>query len=166
MKLIPLTQGKFAKVSDAQFERVAQFSSWYYCDGYARTTKGRKTLWMHVFIKPPPKGLEVDHIDGDGLNNQNENLRHATHSQQAQNRRRSNKNESGVTGVTWNNGKRKWRARMKINGRSIRDTHFTSFDEAIDKRRQWEEQFFGEFVCQNPDRLLTKPPQGAINIAV
>lgn len=53
--------------------------------GYARTVKmvdgEQKYLYMHQVIMGVDAGREIDHIDGNGLNNRRSNLRHVTHSE-------------------------------------------------------------------------------------
>lgn len=74
-------------VSDEDYERVMQFK-WYANPGHTGNGKsGRSVKWyarcnkagyMHRFIMGYPAHLVVDHIDGDGLNNQRDNLRIVT----------------------------------------------------------------------------------------
>jgi hypothetical protein len=52
--------------------------------------------------------IEVDHIDGNKLNNKIENLRAATISQNAQNRKLIKTNTSGVKNVSWSKVRNKW----------------------------------------------------------
>lgn len=160
MKLIPLTQGKFAKVSDHQFERIAQFGTWFYNQGYAkcklRGSKGKIIINMQDVVLPYAKtGEMVDHIDGDGLNNQDDNLRCATKSQQAINRRTQENNTTGVRGV-YAHKSGKWQARIYKERKVIRTQLFETFEEAVMARQQWETEVFGDFMCQNPERPLTK----------
>ncbi len=74
--LIPLTQGRFAQVSPEDFERVAAHK---WCISHAYAARGvekqgrRTTELMHRFILGLTGG-EVDHRDGNGLNNTRENL--------------------------------------------------------------------------------------------
>jgi hypothetical protein len=52
---------------------------------YARTVIDGKTVYMHNMVLPPQGGLEADHEDRNGLNNQRYNLRRLTHSANIQN---------------------------------------------------------------------------------
>lgn len=88
MKTIPLTQGQFALVDDADYEWL---SRWKWCvlftDSVFYATRSRclsdapgsKTILMHREVLNAPDGFETDHINGDGLDNRRENLRLATH---------------------------------------------------------------------------------------
>jgi hypothetical protein len=102
---IPLTQGKVALVDDADYEWLSQWK-WYFSGGYAIRQVRKPTgkygmLGVHRALMQPPSGMEVDHIDGDGLNNQRINLRVCTHRQNMYNirRRRSGPENSQYIGV-------------------------------------------------------------------
>ena len=61
--------------------------------------------------------INIDHIDGNPLNNNIENLREATVSQNQLNSKISTKNTSGIKGVEWNKRLKKWTVRIQINGK-------------------------------------------------
>ncbi len=73
-----------AWVSDEDYERLNAVK-WYMLKvpgsrtRYARGTLNGQTTYMHQAVLGKKDGLEIDHIDGDGLNNQRENLEHVTH---------------------------------------------------------------------------------------
>jgi len=67
-------------------------------------------------VMPPH---DVDHRDGNGLNNKWGNLRTCTRAENCQNHKIKSNNLSGYTGVGWHPETRKWRARIKIHGREI-----------------------------------------------
>lgn len=83
---IPLTQGKFAIVSDADYKRLSKYK-WhahrdkngilFYAERYDKKRKPH-IVKMHREIMKPPKGLVVDHRNGDGLDNRRSNLRVCT----------------------------------------------------------------------------------------
>jgi len=78
VKLIPLTQGKFAQVDDTDYDLVSAYA-WHYKEGYAATNMfvcgKRTTVRMHRFIMSASEAEEVDHEDRDKLNNRRYNLR-------------------------------------------------------------------------------------------
>ena len=63
---------------------------------------------MHRLIMKTPQNLTVEHIDGDGLNNQKINLKNCSQSENSQNKKTINKH--GIKGVYYKNGK--WYARI------------------------------------------------------
>lgn len=87
---------------------VKEYGSWLaYATGGARYTyyvmtrlPGRKRLYLHRLIAKAKHGEEVDHIDGNGLNNRRRNLRKCSHAENHQNHQRARRDSStGVRGV-------------------------------------------------------------------
>ena len=60
---------------------------------------------------------EIDHIDGNPLNNKIENLREATRSLNMKNTKIRKNNTSGIKGVYWNKILKKWSVQLNINGK-------------------------------------------------
>jgi len=83
-------EGLMAMVDDDDYEMLAAFP-WYALRVkgsrtiYARTVIDGKTVYMHNMVLPPQGGLEADHEDRNGLNNQRYNLRRLTPSANIQN---------------------------------------------------------------------------------
>lgn len=136
MKLIPLTQGKFAKVDDEDFERFGKFN-WHASHApeinshYAQRRINGKTSFLHREIMGNPSGLKVDHINHDTLDCQRHNLRTCTNSQNMANRNGlSANNTSGVRGVDWDKRGRKWRARVMVNQKHVCLGSFSNIKDA------------------------------------
>jgi len=72
----------------------------------------RPLILMHRLIMNAPKNMEVDHIDGNGLNNQRSNLRIVTRRQNMQNLHKSK--SSIYPGVSWNQHDKAWRVAIRI----------------------------------------------------
>jgi len=136
MKEISLTQGQVALVDDEDYERLSQWK-WHcakmervYCH-YARRTisteRGRGFgIWMHREIIEIPKGMQCDHIDGDGLNNQKSNLRVVTPRQNSQNRHYEK--SSKYPGVFWNKSSKKWQTHIRI-GKTTKHLGYFKIEE-------------------------------------
>jgi hypothetical protein len=126
MKEITLTQGKVALVDDEDYNYLNALKWHAHNDGYNfyavhtyadSTGDYRGAMRMHRKIVPAKQGEDVDHIDGNGLNNQKYNLRITTHRQNCQNHHRVT--SSVYPGVCWKKDSRKWQASIKLNGDKI-----------------------------------------------
>jgi hypothetical protein len=148
VKLIPLTRGRFVKVDDADFDWLNQWrwyahymhGSWYAARASQSDEKGKQRyISMHRLILGTPKGMETDHIDHDGLNNQRSNIRVCTVAENARNRKlqtREGKSCSKYKGVSKRMGGSKWEACIKVGGKS---TFIGHFDSDIDAAKAYDE---------------------------
>jgi hypothetical protein len=120
-------------------------------DGYWQICIDRRLFANHRIIwsignKQDPEGLQIDHIDGNSVNNSLSNLRIATIQENQWNRvNLACNNTSGFQGVDWIKHQRKWRARIKINSKDISLGAFKSIEEAVAARREGELKYYGEF---------------------
>lgn len=129
---VPLANGRgVALVDDADAFVLAHgwhLNEWKGCR-YARSSR---VGYMHRLLMEPGPGMTVDHIDGDGLNNQRSNLRVVTHAQNHQNRHRQAGRRSSHRGVSWHARRGRWLARCKVGGVE----HFGGwFEDELDAAR-------------------------------
>ena len=129
MKKILLTQGKVALVDDKDFESLNAFKwcatkdhNTFYAQRKSPTINGQQTILMHREIMNIPDGMQTDHIDRNGLNNQKENLRVVTNQQNAFNQ--------NAKGYTFNKPMQKFQAKIKLNGKQIHLGYFETASEA------------------------------------
>jgi hypothetical protein len=88
MKLINLTQGKFAQADDADYDWLNQWKWTARKDRntyYAVREADGKTIYMHRLIMNTPDNQEVDHRDRNGLNCQRNNMKNCSHAENLQN---------------------------------------------------------------------------------
>ena len=153
---INLTQGKVALVNDEDYEEINRYKwyavkkphSFYAVRMSPRIQGERDTVWMHRAILGIGGGLDVDHIDRDGLNNTRENLRVATRSQNRANLI-SKCGSSKYKGVYWRNRGNRWEAQIGFNGDRL---FLGSFSDEADAALRYNEaaiQLFGEFARIN-----------------
>ncbi len=125
MKKIKLTQGKYALVDDEDYSELNKFK---WCAAktskiYAFRSKvingKRRQCSMHRELMQPKDGYQVDHIDGDGLNNQRSNLRVCTPSQNQMNKSKMPSNTSGYKGVFLLKTVNKWIAQISVGDKDI-----------------------------------------------
>lgn len=121
MKTIKLSQGLETIVDNDIFDDLP-YETWHAKKHgktfYARHCDNGENVYLHRLIMKTPKGLEVDHIDGNGLNNLRSNLRNVTRREQMQNQHGISKT-SIYPGVYWNPSANKWQAYCQINNKSI-----------------------------------------------
>lgn len=162
MAEINLTQGKTALIDDEDFESLSKFkwhayknrNKWYAKRALPKNGKHDKQhgVKMHrVILNVSDSKTQVDHINGNGLDNRKENLRPATIAQNTQNRDRTVKNKSGYKGVR-QRGK-KWTATIAWNGKQYYIGTFKTKEEAAKAYDTAALKIFGEFARLNfPDK--------------
>lgn len=118
---------------------------------YLKMTIFRVTYFVHRIVWTHYHGawptLQIDHINGDSLDNRIANLRLATQQQNSQNMKalRSN-NTSGIKGVSWCKLTEKWAAQIA----DIDLGRYASKAEAIAVRQRAAKELFGEFANETP----------------
>jgi len=157
MKLISLTQGKSAKINDHWYDYLMQWkwsaykdsrSNKWYATRIEGTRPNRKQILMHRVVSGCKHGEMVDHRDGDGLNNQDENLRTCTNSQNQANRQKPSNNTSGWKGVQKTRN-RKFIARLVKNKVTV---FCKTFKSGIDAAKAYDTaaiEHFGDFANLN-----------------
>jgi len=165
MKKISTSNGFFILVDDADFAYLDQFV-WRARDNYGRTryaVRGRykaSTVIMHRMIMDAPEGVEVDHIDGNGLNNQRSNLRLCSSSENKWNGCKRNWNGkstlSKYKGVTSIRYKKKdgtvrirWVAQIRHNWKPIYIGMYDTEEEAAEAYNEKAVELFNEFAKLN-----------------
>jgi len=96
------------------------------------------------------KDMNVDHINHDTFDTRKNNLREATVSDNAKNRKKAINNTSGVVGVFYYDyhGYKKWLVNMKLKewGRQKVIGRFNTKEEAVAFRKASEIKYFGEYT--------------------
>lgn len=166
MQVIKLTKGQKTIVDNDDYPLLNQ---WRWCADLAknynpsqfravrtisyRTSDGIRryaAMYMSRFIMNPSPYEEVDHINGNCLDNRKENLRICTNQQNKQN----NYKQLGVSiykGVCREKKSRinPWRSQINFDGKRI---HLGCFDNEETAARMydfWAQDLFGEFANTN-----------------
>jgi len=160
IRLIALTQGQVTIVDAADYEWLNQWNwhaRWnkYTKSYYAQRTVGKtaqtcRPLGLHVVLtggKHPT--LIPDHINRNTLDNRRINLRLATRTQNAINRKLKSSNKSGYRGVHWNKEMKKWESSISVNGVGIRIGFFANKEDAARAYDTAAILHFGEFAIPN-----------------
>ena len=158
-KLIPLTRGSFAIVDAEDYDRLNQHK-WHLnkhrTTEYAVRCPGRKYIKMHRLLLNAPPHLLVDHRDGNGLNNRKANLRLCTNKENARNARPSKGGSSRYKGVSWHKAKKKYDARIEVDGKRYSLGCFHDEIEAAVVYDIKAMELFGEFAYFNFPKLMQR----------
>jgi hypothetical protein len=148
-------RGKIVLIDDSDAELVARYT-WrpvlrnrvWYAESSLRVEGRRRTVSMHRIVLGEP-ACQVDHINGNGLDNRRENLRKVTSAQNCFNRRAELGGTSGFKGVTWNRAQLRWHVQIAVNGQRF---HLGSFLDEIKAAQAYDaaaREFHGPFAAVN-----------------
>ncbi len=139
----------FAILDTVDFIRLNKYSWRPLHNGstiYARRTgPNGTTILLHREIMNPPNGYDVDHKNGDGLDNRRKNLRVASFTENNRNRIAP----IGYKGVSWGVYHNAWRARIMIERKEIFLGYFGNEGEAAMAYDKAATQYFGSFAVLN-----------------
>lgn len=113
-------------------------------------TLGKITILLHREIINCPKNREVDHINGNPLDNRKENLRIVTRSKNMMNKRKLKDTfSSKYKGVHWHKHNKKWIAKLRYNKKDIYLGSFMLEKEAALAYNKKAKELFNEFANLN-----------------
>lgn len=156
VKRIPLTRGAFALVDDEDYGWLSQMN-WHCTErGYAARrvaspTMRARTQKMHRLIMGLDGGnpsLQVDHINGNKLDNRRENLRVCTHAENNQNRGQRG-GRSRYKGIVFFHKEQDWGARIRKNGKRIYLGRFKTEEDAARAYDMAARKHHGAFAYVN-----------------
>lgn len=120
---------------------------------YVATSVGsgptRRNMMLHRLLTDAPKGLHVDHKDGDGRNNRRSNIRVATAQQNRRNEVRRREHTSAYRGASWCKSTEKWVARCNMGTKHL---YLGVYDTEIEAALAYDAAarlHFGEFASTN-----------------
>jgi hypothetical protein len=146
----------YAKASIDKYELLSPYS-------YHAVKKGRKiyaaacvnrvdtSMQELVIGKKAPPGHKIDHKNGNGLDNTNENLRFATDSQNAHNQTKKEGTSSRYFGVCWNKKLKKWTSGIVCKGEKYNLGGYDNEKDAAYIFDIWDLYLYGEFSVCNVD---------------
>lgn len=155
-RLIPMTgNSRSFKVDLVDFDYMSGFS-WqntkYPGVRHNGKTHGAHRLLMeHILGRKLLASEEVDHENGDKLDNRRSNLRLSTRAENARNVGKTANNTTGYKGVSRCSQTGKWRVTVVLDGVAFRPGRFADKAEAANVYDQWAAQLHGEFARLNFD---------------
>jgi len=147
---IPLSKGEFAIIDKDDFDKIKSYSWHVWCNGRIKTLKyavnAGSRIKMHRIIMDCPKDKEVDHINGNGLDNRKDNLRICDHFNNLCNVKMWSSNTSGYKGVTWDKVNNKWIAQIGRKGKNIKIGRYNTIEEAYKERLKYAKVIQGGYI--------------------
>jgi hypothetical protein len=135
------------------YELVKNYS-WNCYGGYARTffkkNGGKlKSISMHRLILNKPNNTNIDHINGNGLDNRRSNLRLASVQQNGCNRKVGSNNTSSYKGVIFHKRDKKYQSSIKYKGKRSYLGYYNNAEDAAKAYDEAAKKLFGEFARLN-----------------
>lgn len=148
---VPLKKGVM-KVDLEDWLKYSGKSWWVISTGYAygRPFGGKSGKLFHRLIMNEPEGMDIDHINGDKLDNRKNNLRVATRGQNSANQKPQRKKLSSKhKGVSWQKSNSKWYAYINKKGRRLNLGYYQNENDAAKAYNKKALEIFGEFALLN-----------------
>lgn len=166
MKKIKLTQDQIALIDDKDFNLINQHK---WCAVKARGThyavrqitirsgnkqknieRKQKMIYMHreIMKNKFEKDEDIDHINGNGLDNRRCNLRSCTRSENLMNQKKT-RGSSKYKGVYFYKITKKWRTVIMLDGQQIHLGYFNNEIEAAKAYNKAAIEYFGKFARLN-----------------
>lgn len=150
MKEIPLSQGLVTLVDDEDYEWLSGCKwhvfgeTWKYAVSHRGPNGTGRTRMHRAIFGNVPKGMIVDHINGNSLDNRRSNLRLCTTAQNMMNSKLMSNNTSGYKGVSFSRGK--WVARLRYQGKFIYLGAHDDPKTAHEAYKSKAKELFGEYA--------------------
>lgn len=154
---VPLSMGRFAIIDECDAKLVSRYL-WGTIpsrdgNGYAlgHIPGSKKYVLMNRLILgvEDEPDVEVDHKSRNTLDNRRSNLRRATRTENARNKRRRSSSRNKYKGIRYEKREQKWRARICVEGKYINGQYYETEIEAAHEYDRLAHLHHGEFASPN-----------------
>lgn len=155
MKKIVLSQGKKAIIDDDDFDEISKFKWTMHSEGYAYRMiyypDHQKCVLLHRLIMKAVKGQEVDHLNGNKLDNRKKNLRFCTSGENKANQKIRADNTTGHKGVWQDKRNGRYYAYINFQGKRYCLKGYATAKEAATAYNQKALELYGSFARLNDE---------------
>lgn len=152
-KQIPLTKGYSVIVDDEDYDMLMAYKWHTSRFGYAQTSvggrKNKRGILMHRLLLEEPQGMEVDHVNGNRLDNRRCNLRLVTHAQNMKNMNSNTNTSSRFKGVSWCKSRNLWEVNIQADDQPTHIGRYASEVAAAKAYNAAALELHGEFARLN-----------------
>lgn len=135
----------YATIKDYKWHSNFQTNKFYARTNVRKSGGGYKGLLLHRFIMQCPTNMDIDHIDGNPLNNCRDNLRVCTRAENARNRGKTKANTSGYKGISFMKDRGSWSSKIRVDYKDYHLGFFPTKEEAYGAYCNALNKFHGEF---------------------
>lgn len=130
-------------IDTVNLKKVNKYKWHIHQNQYARHNIRPERGFMHHIITPIIKGMVIDHINRNKLDNRQSNLRVVNQKVNRRNSGLDNTNTTGVKGVYFYKRHNKWSSGIRIDNRLIHLGYFIDKEYAIKSRKEAELKYWG-----------------------
>lgn len=144
---ITTTKGEVILADRSDYDLIKNFSWFVSSTGYATTGSGKTQVYMHRLVMREylTDGKEIDHANGNGLDNRKNNLRVCNHRENLRNLAVQKNNTSGYPGV-YKDRYGNYKVMIMVDYKSIVVGTYPTFEQAVAARKRAEDDYHGEFA--------------------
>jgi hypothetical protein len=158
----PVNKGVFVLVDKSSVKYLSQWKWHLTSNGryaarttYCKETKKRGSIEMHIQIMGKREGFQIDHINGNKMDNRRSNLRFCTHGQNTMNIGKKYRNgfaTSDYKGVSWTNDCNRWLSLIHFKKKRIYLGVYKNEHDAARAYNKAARELHGEFAILNEIR--------------
>lgn len=149
-----LYNGNKTMLDDEDYDKLSNYKYYENNRGYAYRNlyenKKVKAVYLHREVINAPSGFNVDHINGNKLDNRKENLRLVTPQQNSFNLRKTQKKTSSLyKGVSWDSKRKGWLSNIRVNQKNAPLGLYKTEESAALAYNEAAKMHFGEYALLN-----------------